>query len=47
MCAAEECRTSVAFQEKLGLHLAMTVSAYAPFHDEETGGLDWMEESSY
>jgi len=25
----------------------MTVSAYAPFVDEETGELDWMEESSY
>ena len=47
MCAAEECQTSEAFQQKLGLWLAMTVSAYAPFVDEETGELDWMEESRY
>eukprot|EP00966_Prymnesium_polylepis_P314618 7270083-Prymnesium_polylepis.1 len=47
MCAAEECGTSPEFQEKFGLWLAMTVSAYAPFVDEETGQLDWMEESAY
>jgi len=47
MCAAEECGTSVEFQNKLGLWLAMTVSAYAPFVDEATGQLDWMEESTY
>lgn len=47
MCAAEECGASEAFQQKYGLWLAMLVSAYAPFVDEETGKLDWMEESSY
>ena len=47
MCAAEECGASKAFQEKYGLWLAMRVSAYAPFVNEETGQLDWMEESSY
>jgi len=47
MCAAEECGTSQAFQERFGLWLAMSVSAYAPFFNEETGQLDWMEESSY
>ena len=47
MCAAEECGASVDFQKKYGLWLAMSVSAYAPFVDEETGKLDWMEESSY
>lgn len=47
MMAAEECETSQGFQEKLGLWLAMTVSAYAPFVDETTGQLDWMEESRY
>ena len=45
--AAEDCGASEAFQQKYGLWLAMTVSAYAPFLDEETGELDWMEESSY
>lgn len=47
MCAAEELGASAAFQEKYGLWLAMSVSAYAPFVDEKTGQLDWMEESSY
>ena len=47
MCAAEECQCSKAFEEKFGLWLAMTVSAYAPFIDEDTGVLDWMEESKY
>ena len=47
MMAAEECGASPAFVEKYGLWLAMTVSAYAPFVDERTGALDWMEESSY
>ena len=47
MNAAEECGTSPEFQEKLGLFLAMQVSAYAPFVDAQTGKLDWMEESSY
>ena len=47
MCAAEDCGTSLEFQEKLGKWLAMTVSAYAPFIDADTGELDWMEESSY
>ena len=40
-------RRSPEFQEKYGLWLAMTVSAYAPFVELESGGLDWMEESSY
>ena len=40
MCACEDLQTSEAFQEKFGLWLAMTVSAYAPFVDEETGELD-------
>ena len=35
------------FQTKLGSWLAMTVSAYAPFYNEETGKLDWMEETPY
>jgi len=47
MSAAEECGTSKAFQQKYGLWLAMLVSAYAPFVNEETGRLDWMEESPY
>lgn len=47
MCAAEECGASAAFQEKYGKWLAMLVSAYAPFVDESTGQLDWMEESPY
>lgn len=47
MSAAEECGASPAFQEKYGLWLAMLVSAYAPFVDERTGKLDWMEETSY
>lgn len=47
MCAAEECGASQEFQEKYGLWLAMTTSAYGPFLDEDTGKLDWMEESSY
>lgn len=47
MCAANDCGASEAFEQKLGLWLAMSVSAYAPFVDEETGELDWMEESSY
>ena len=47
MCACEDLETSDAFQEKLGLWLAMTVSAYAPFLDEDSGELDWMEESPY
>ena len=47
MCAAEECGASEAFQQKYGLWLAMLVSAYAPFVDERTGQLDWMEESPY
>ena len=38
---------SLWFQEKFGKWLAMTVSAYAPFVNAETGELDWMEESSY
>ena len=32
---------------RYGLWLAMIVSAYAPFLDEATGTLDWMEESPY
>ena len=32
---------------RYGLWLAMLVSAYAPFLDEATGKLDWMEESPY
>ena len=47
MSAAEECGASEAFQKKYGLWLAMTVSAYAPFFDEKTGEVDWMEESTY
>ena len=48
MCAAEECGASAAFQEKYGLWLAMLVSAYAPFvENETTGKLDWMEETAY
>ena len=47
MVAAEECGTSQQFQEKLGVWLAMTVSAYAPFYDEINDRLDWMEESPY
>ena len=45
--AAEECETSKEFQTKFGWWLATAVSAYAPFYDEETGELDWMEESPY
>ena len=45
--AAEECGTSKEFQSKLGWWLATAVSAYAPFYNEETGELDWMEESPY
>ena len=47
MVAAEQCGTSESFQKKFGMWLAMTVSAYAPFLDEETGILDWMEETPY
>lgn len=47
MIAAEECKCSIEFQNKLGLWLAMTVSGYAPFVDEQTGNLDWMEEQEY
>jgi len=47
MCAAEECGCSEAFQHKYGLWLAMLVSAYAPFVEEATGRLDWMEETPY
>jgi len=47
MCAAEECGTSVAFQEKLGLWLAGAVSQYAGFYDEKTGRMDWMQEPPY
>ena len=47
MCAAEECGASSDFAEKYGLWLAMLVSAYAPFHNEATGELGWIEESSY
>ena len=47
MCAAEEMGASEEFQKKLGLKMASVVSAYAPFHDEDTGKLDWMEESPY
>ena len=47
MLAAKECGTSEQFQRNMGLWLAMTVSVYAPFHDEETGNLDWMEETPY
>ena len=45
--AADQCGTSKEFQTKLGSWLAMTVSAYAPFYNEETGKLDWMEETPY
>ena len=45
MVAAEECGTSKQFQEKLGLWLAIAVSA--PFYDEINDRLDWMEESAY
>jgi len=47
MCAAEQVGASKAFEEKLGLYLATTVSAYAPFVDEKTGKLDWQEETPY
>jgi hypothetical protein len=47
MSAAEECGASEEFTEKYGLWLATLVSAYAPFVDEGTGQLDWMEESAY
>ena len=47
MLAAEECGASEAFVQKYGLWLAMLVSAYAPFVDEATGNLDWMEETPY
>ena len=45
--ASEESGTSKEFQTKLGSWLAMTVSAYAPFYDEENNKLDWMEETPY
>jgi len=47
MIGCEQCACSEKFQKKLGLWLAMVVSAYAPFVNEETGVLDWMEESRY
>ena len=47
MSAAAECGASEQFQRKYGLWLATLVSAYAPFVDERTGSLDWMEESKY
>jgi hypothetical protein len=47
MSAAAECGASEAFQHKYGLWLAMLVSAYAPFVDERTGKLDWMEATPY
>ena len=47
MMAAEEIGASKAFEEKLGLWLAMGTSAYAPFANEETGELDWMEETPH
>ena len=43
----EECGASKDFEHRFGLWLAMLVSAYAPFVDEATGELDWMEESRY
>ena len=45
--AAEKCGTSEEFQSQFGKWLATAVSAYAPFYDEDSGELDWMEESSY
>ena len=47
LVACELCQTSPEFQKKLGIWLATTVSAYAPFVDSRTGKLDWMEESPY
>lgn len=47
MCGCEDLGSSQEFQESFGTWLAMTVSAYAPFVDEESGELDWMEEAPY
>lgn len=47
MCGAEDLGASQAFVEEWGKWLAMTVSAYAPFVNEDTGELDWMEETRY
>ena len=47
MCAAAEREATAALQEKLGLWLAMTVSAHAPFFDQATGRLQWMEQRPY
>ena len=47
MCGAEDLGASADFVQRWGKWLAMTVSAYAPFVDEDTGQLDWMEESPY
>jgi len=47
MQGAEACGASDEFVKKLGLWLAMAVSAYAPFFDEASGKLDWMEETPY
>ena len=47
MCGAEDLGASQAFVEEWGKWLAMTVSAYAPFVNEDTGELEWMEETRY
>ena len=47
MCGAEDMGASQVFVESWGRWLAMQVSAYAPFVNEDTGELDWMEESKY
>ena len=45
MLGAEECGASAAFVEQLGKWLATLQNQYAPFVCEETGVLDWMDES--
>jgi hypothetical protein len=47
MCSAEDLGASKKFVEEWGMWLAMTTSAYAPFFNEDTGELEWMEETPY
>ena len=42
MDSAEQCGCSEEFQKMLGVHLALAVSAYGPFVNEDNGELDYM-----
>ena len=47
MLACEKCEITKVFPKKQGSWLAMIVSAYDLFVNEESGELDWMEETPY